>query len=435
MRLIEFFLTQLARLYLWRYRPKIVAITGNVGKTSAKEAIATVLKNQKHVRASGGNLNTELGVAATIIGDWSKEYYDEGGGTLFWVKVLMTGILRLLAPQKYPEVLVLEYAADRPGDIRKLARKFKPDVAVVTAVGQIPVHVEYFSGPEAVAKEKSELVRALDQKGTAVLNFDDLAVLDMKDLAKGWTVTYGFGGGADFRASNYEIRAGDGGEPSGIGFKINHSVGFTPIKIGGILGKSQGYAAAVAAAVAAVFGINLVSVSEALAQYHGPKGRLKIIPGIKNSVIIDDTYNAAPLSTHIALETLKDIGNPSRGSGQNRKIAILGDMLELGQYSVQAHQNIGDMAGKIANILVCVGEKAKFIADSAANEMPKENIYWFHNSDEAKAKVQELVQEKDVILVKGSQGMRMEKIVEEVMAEPESAGELLVRQSKKWKVK
>jgi len=136
--------------------------------------------------------------------------------------VLMTGILRLLAPQKYPEVLVLEYAADRPGDIRKLARKFKPDVAVVTAVGQIPVHVEYFSGPEAVAKEKSELVRALDQKGTAVLNFDDLAVLEMKEKTKAKVFTYGFGEGAMVRISNLEPWV-ENGVPVGVGFKINYN--------------------------------------------------------------------------------------------------------------------------------------------------------------------------------------------------------------------
>ena len=111
---------------------------------------------------------------------------------------------------------------------------------------------------------------------------------------------------------------------------------------------------------------------------------------------------------------------------------MLGDMLELGKYSVQAHQTVGDLIDGFVDVLVCVGARAKFIADSAANQMPKENIYTFETSELAKKKVQDLVEEGDLILVKGSQGIRMEKIVEEIMAEPEKKKELLVRQSKKW---
>ena len=171
--------------------------------------------------------------------------------------------------------------------------------------------------------------------------------------------------------------------------------------------------------------MNLVDISEALSEYHGPRGRLKIIKGIKNSLIIDDTYNASPLSTHLALETLKDL------SGM-RKIAVLGDMLELGKYSIKAHQDVGNLAGSFVDLLICFGSRSKFIADSAFNQMPKENIHSFDTSDEAKLKVKELTREGDLILVKGSQGMRMEKIVEEIMAEPENKKELLVRQGKKW---
>jgi len=149
------------------------------------------------------------------------------------------------------------------------------------------------------------------------------------------------------------------------------------------------------------------------------------LPGIKTSIILDDTYNASPSAMHVALETLRDL--PAK-----RKVAVLGDMLELGKYSVQAHQTAGDMAGAIADILVCVGEKAKFIADAARNEMESDHIITFHDSDEAKLKVQELLQPGDLVLVKGSQGKRMEKIVEEIMAEPQRKRELLVRQSEGW---
>ena len=443
----------IAKMYLRRYKPQIVAITGNVGKTSTKEAIATVLSGFKKVRSSKGNLNNEFGVPLTILGDWADDYYEAGNALFFWIRVLVVSFLGLFFQRNYPEILVLEYGADKPGDIKRLADNFKPHIGVVTAVGEVPVHVEYFSGPEGVAKEKGYLVEALLVSGFAVLNFDDLAVLEMKEKTKAKVFTYGFGDGANIKISNFEFlttarsravasMAISNGRPEGVGFKMHYNDSFVPFKLSGSLGKSQSYAAAAAAAVGAILGINLVDISEALSEYHGPKGRLKILKGIKNSTIIDDTYNASPLSTHLALETLRDL--PA-----TRKVAILGDMLELGKYSIQAHQEIGNMAGSIVDLLICVGARAKFIADSATqgvnewssrrmtafNQMSRENIYRLDTSDEAKLKVKELIKEGDLILVKGSQGMRMEKVVEEIMAEPDKKRELLVRQGKKWLLK
>lgn len=414
----------IARMYLRRLGPMIIAITGNVGKTSTKEAIAAVLSSTKRVRSGKGNLNNEFGVPLTIIGDWADDYYEAGNTFWFWVRVLTVSFFRLFFQRNYPEILVLEYGADKPGDIKRLAAKFKPHIGVVTAVGEVPVHVEYFSGPEGVAKEKGQLVEALSVSDFAVLNFDDLAVLEMKERTKARVFTYGFGEGANFRVSNLETWS-EGKIPVGVGFKINHSDSFVPFKLIGSLGKSQGYAAAAAATVGAILGMNLVDISESLSEYHGPKGRLKILKGIKNSIVIDDTYNASPSSTHLALETLRDL--PSM-----RKVAVLGDMLELGKYTIKAHQDIGNLAGSFVDLLVCVGSRAKFISDSAFNQMSAESIQTFETSDEAKLKVKELIKEGDVVLVKGSQGIRMEKIVEEIMAEPEKKKELLVRQSKKW---
>lgn len=436
-KLLQIILGFLAQIYLKRYKPFIIAVTGNVGKTSTKEAIAAVVKKIKRTRVSGGNLNNELGVPLTILGDWSEKYYREGSSFLFWLEVLIKGKLGIFYSPNYPEVLLLEYGADRPGDIKKLARRFKPHIAVVTAVGQIPVHIEYFAGPEEVAKEKSKLVEGLMPTDYAVLNFDDLAVLNMRQKTKAKVLTFGFGEGADVKISNFELRSDENGLPLGVGFKLNYQGSFVPVKIDGYLGKSVGYAVAAAAATGLIFGLNLVSISEALSSYSGPKGRLKILKGIKNSTIIDDTYNASPSSTHLALDTLKslEVNPPKFSEGKfrrARKIAVLGDMLELGKYSIQAHQEIGNLAGNFVDLLVCVGAKAKFIADSAGSQMPKDKIFNFDVSTDARQKVQELIEEGDLVLIKGSQGMRMEKIVEEIMAEPERKSELLVRQSKSW---
>ena len=429
----------IAKMYLRRYKPHIIAITGNVGKTSTKEAIAAVLSRFKSVRSGKGNLNNEFGVPLTIVGDWADNYYEAGNSLWFWARVLVVSFLGLLFQRNYPEILVLEYGADKPGDIKRLASKFKPHIGVVTAVGEVPVHVEYFSGPEGVAKEKGRLVEALSASDFAVLNFDDLAVLEMKERTKAKVFTYGFGDGlpgqgAMVRVSNFEPWI-ENGIPEGVSFKMNYNDSFVPFKLSGSLGKSQGYAAAAAAAVGSVLGMNLVDISEALSKYHGPNGRLKILKGIKNSIIIDDIYNASPASTHLALETLQDLPAGEAGLASKRKVAVLGDMLELGKYTIQAHQNIGNIAGSFVDLLICVGSRAKFIADSAVNQMSTEKIYKFETSDEAKLKVKELIKEGDLILVKGSQGIRMEKIVEEIMAEPEKKKELLVRQSKKWLIK
>lgn len=428
-QLLQFILEILARLYLWRYKPVIVAVTGNVGKTSTKEAIGTVLAKIKRIRMSAGNLNNEFGVPLTILGDWSERYYNKGGGIGFWSAVLIKGLAGLFVWPSYPEVLILEYGADRPKDIKKLASKFKPHIGVITAVGEIPVHVEYFSGPEAVAKEKAKLIESLLPSDFAILNHDDLAVLSMKEKTKARVWSFGFTEESEVRISNFDFKMGEDARPLGLVFKLNYGESFVPVQLEGALGKSQALAAAAAAAVGLIFDMNLVTISDALLSYKAPKGRLKLLNGIKHSLIIDDTYNASPSAMHLALDTLKTLSF-------GKKVAILGDMLELGKYSVDAHREAGNLAGSFVDLLVCVGAKAKFIADSAANQIPKENIFLFDTSDEAKKKVAELIKEGDLILVKGSQGMRMEKITEEIMADPpageERKKELLVRQSGKW---
>lgn len=422
---LELILQILAKLYLWRYRPKVVAVTGNAGKTSTKEAIAAVLKSGWRVRASGGNLNNELGVPLVILGNWAGRYYETGGGIGFWLAVLIQGLAGLIFYPAYPQILVLEYGADRPGDIEKLTGRFKPHIGVVTVIGEMPVHVEYFSAPEMLAREKAKLISVLQSGDSAILNFDDELVLEMRKKARSKVLTFGFNEKADIQVSNFDFRVGFNQEPLGVSFKLHHQESFVPVKIDGSLGKSQAWAAAAAAAVGLVLGMNLVAISEALSFYHGPAGRLKTLKGVKNSFIVDDTYNASPAAMILALETVKNL--PAK-----RKILVLGDMLELGKYSIIAHQRTGNLAGTFTDWLITVGAQAKFIAEAAGNQMSKNRILTFDTSDEAKLAVQELLNEGDLILVKGSQGMRMEKIVEEIMAEPERKKELLVRQSKKW---
>lgn len=392
----------LAVLTLKKYQPGIIGITGSVGKTSTKEAVTTVLRNVRRVRASSGNFNNEIGMPLAILGDWNKT-----GGFFFWLKVFFEAIWNLIFPIKYPELLVLEYGADRPGDIKYLTDIAKPQIGIVTAIGDIPVHVEFYSGPDAVTKEKSKMVEILSAFGFAILNYDDEAVLDMKDRTRAHTVTYGFGESAQLHITNFENRV-ENGKPAGISFKLEYAGSFVPVRLDSCFGKAQAYAAAAAACAGLTFGMNLVRIAEALQFYQAPPHRMKLISGVKGTFIMDDSYNASPLSMHEAIDAVRQLK-------AQRKIGVLGDMLEIGKYAVEAHETIGQISAKVFDILITIGPRAKFIAEAANKRgMAKKNISSFDTADEAKLEVQKLIKKKDLILVKASRAIGLDRVVEEI---------------------
>ncbi len=420
MELLKNILRVLAILTIKKYKPFIIGVTGTAGKTSTKNAIYAVLKSKYKVRMAGGNLNNEIGFPLAILGN-----YDHSGGAKFWLRVLVSSVKNLILGISYPKILILEYGADRPGDIGYLLTIAKPDIAVVTAIGSVPVHIEFYKDKEELVKEKAKLVRALPKNGVAILNYDDPDVLEMQDGINCKVYTFGLESGAEIKISSFENKI-EFGKPIGISFKLEAEGSFVPIKIKDIFGRGQAYAMAAAAALGIEKGINLVDISDELSSYKGIPGRCRLINGIKDSYILDDTYNASPISMAESLKVLDDLKAP-------RRIAVLGDMLELGKYSSYVHEEIGKIIPGVANILVTVGPRSKFLAESAKhNGFPEANIYEFNNSDEAKGKVKDLIQSQDLILVKGSQSMRMEKIVAEIMANPIEAHEVLVRQYGNW---
>lgn len=418
-------LEYLARGYIKRYKPKIIAVTGNVGKTSTKAAIEAALVGQYHVRASAGNLNNELGVPMTILGDYADRYYGQGSSWLLWLEIITRGVVGLIVKHPYPDILILEYGADRPGDIERLATTYPPSIAVITAIGHMPVHVEFFASAQDLAREKFSIVKSMSRQGKVIVNYDDPVVIEMSRDVPVPVISYGFNPESTMQVTQYAIRLDDQELPYGISFKLQHDGKVVPVKLEGILGEAHAGAAAAAAAVGVSLGMNLVTISDALHRYDPPAGRMRIISGIKNTTIIDDTYNASPAAMGLALHTIAHI--PA-----HRKIAILGDMLELGALTEQAHREVGGLAGQKVSILIGVGHKSKFTLEAAAEYLKPEQIAWYDNSEEAKIHIQNVLQPGDLILVKGSQGIRMEKIVKEIMANPEYASHLLCRQSKKW---
>jgi UDP-N-acetylmuramoyl-tripeptide--D-alanyl-D-alanine ligase len=360
-----------------KYKPGIIGITGNVGKTSTKEMIFSVLKSERRVRCPSKSFNNEIGLPLAILGEWENT-----GRFFFWLSVLWRSIYQLLIKNKsYPDLLVLEYGIDKPGDMSYLLEIAKPSVGVFTAMSDIPVHVEFFSGPEAVFREKSKLITHLPATGFAVLNADNDLILSLCSQMRAHTVTFGFSEKADVRITNFENKLDI--KTGGISFKLNYGGSLVPVRLEGVFGKGMAYSAAASAAVGLIFGINLIKIAESLANYQPPSGRMRFIKGIRESIIIDDTYNASPLAMKEALDVLSNLK-------AKRKIAVLGDMLELGKYTFEGHEMIGRLAAKIVDVLFTIGIRGKLIAESARRAgLRTDQIFHFESINELSRVLQE----------------------------------------------
>lgn len=410
-----------ARLILWKYQPKIIAITGNVGKTGTKEAVRAVLATKYRVRANQKSFNSELGVPLTIIG-CDNPWWDP----LAWLKVFLEGLVLILFRSQYPECLVLEVGVDRPGDMREMTSWLKPHAVIITRLPDLPVHVEFFESPEQVAAEKWLLAESVPDNGLVVYNRDDEKIQELATRLKCRTISYGFAISSQVRGSDPRI-ACEAEQPVGLGLRVDYLGHSVPFRLAGVLGFHQLYSLLAAIALGVTEEINLVDMSQVLATIALPPGRMRLISGIKETLIIDDTYNSSPAALEAALETLSEL----RIAG--RKIAVLGDMLELGPHTIAAHRMAGARAARVAHLLVTVGLRMQFATEEASRKkMGKRVLHHFNDSREAGRWLQNEIQPGDVILVKGSQSLRMERVVEEIIAEPERRKELLVRQDPEW---
>lgn len=416
-----------AKAVLRKYKPKVVAITGSVGKTSTKDAVYAVLSKKYHVRKSEKSFNSEVGVPLTILG-----LGNAWGNPLHWLQNIIDGLSLIVTRRPYPEWLVLEVGADRPGDIKSLASWIKVDVAIITRLPEVPVHVEFFSSVEAVIEEKASLMDAVRPGGFILLYADDERTRKLEQrlpAPDARIVLFGFDDEVDVWVHKFEVVREEGVRqwPIGIRATITVEDESAPVQIIGSLGQHAFLPAVAAAAAGHVLGVSLQEIVAGLESYEPPPGRVRLLPGIKDTLVIDDTYNSSPAATEAALGALA-LCKPKRA------IAALADMMELGRVSVEEHRKAGAKAAKVCDILITVGVRARDIAMGALdNGMKDENILQFEDASKAALEIQNLLQEGDAILVKGSQSMRMEKVVEEIMLEPERAGELLVRQDREWK--
>ncbi len=424
-------LANTARKQLAQHQPHIIAVTGSVGKTSTRTAIAHALSVQFRVRTPYKNYNNEIGVPLAILGQKSP-----GKNAWEWLKLLWHASQK----QDMPEYLVLEYGADKPGDIGYLASIAKPEVAVITAIS--PVHVSNYPNFEALVNEKASLGNHVGPKGLVVLNADDSRVASLRSRYQGQVMTYGLHTPADVYATDiafYTRRDGDGRfmpneQFARLGAKIHVGQETTDIELVNCVSETVLSAILAGCAVATFYGIPLQEALEELVKTNQPlPGRLHPIAGIRGSLIIDDSYNAAPASMIAALDVLTAF---DPGEQQDRHIAVLADMAELGGISQEEHQKIGRRVAEVADLFVAVGSQMRMAAEAAiAAGMERNAVHCFATSVEAGRYLDTTIQAGDVVLVKGSQSMRMEKTVKDIMAEPLRAEELLVRQEREWKNK
>lgn len=363
----------LASAYRDLFKIRVVAVTGSVGKTSTKEMIASILSARYKVHKTKGNFNNEIGLPLSVL-ELDRDH----------------------------DVAVFEMGMRGFGEISYLSRIVKPDIAVITNIGI--THIERLGTRQNILKAKLEILDGMKGSGTVILNGDDELLSGLKGLLPQRTVFYGINEDNDITAFNLCIK----GE-AGVSFEVQSPQGdieyFIPAP-----GIHNVHNALAGIAVARTLGMNESEIREGMAAFTGEKLRLSIEEkdGIK---FINDSYNAAPSSMKAALDVLNDIGKG------RRKWAVLGDMLELGAYSEDAHREIGRLVSTLGiDYLVAVGKDARwYIKGIEENQDNKTTAILFDSIDDAKQYIQTLMQKDDVILFKGSRMMKLDVLVQKLM--------------------
>jgi hypothetical protein len=297
-----------------------------------------------------------------------------------------------------------------------LLQQSKSPIFIATHMGEILPDKDFFAAELKQTVLIQKVVQALPEQSFLILNFDDETIREVKNQSNASCLTYGFQLGADFQITDINI------DLEGTNFKINHKENVIPFWLGKLFGKEVLYSVLAGICVGAIKKINLIEISKTLKSYESLPGRMKLIKGIKNSLILDDSENATPFSMIQALEILgmfetNEFMNIVKGPVAGRKIAVLGDVLGIGKYTLGAHQTIGEKVAEKSDLLFAIGARARFIAQGAKEKgMKPENIFEFNRVEEAKIALQKEIRENDLILIDGSTEMKMEEVVREVRA-------------------
>ncbi len=367
-------LQQIARFWRNKLDLRVIGITGSVGKSTTKELVAEILSVRYATLKNPGNLNNEIGLPITIL-QLSEGY----------------------------QCAVLEMGFYVPGEITFLCEIAKPQVGIITNIGT--VHAERAGSQEAIAKGKSELIQHLPPapRGIAILNYDDPWVRPMAEKTAARVFYYGLDPKADIWADEIESMGLEG-----IKLRIHHGPETMVLKVP-LIGEHSVHTVLRAAAAGLCEGLDWGEIILGLRQSHSQL-RLVAVHTRNGALVLDDTYNASPESTLAVLNLLRSI--------DGRKIAVLGDMLELGPYEKEGHEMVGRRVAEVAEMLIAVGERSKMIVDAAHQSgMKTRNIHWFPDVQPVIDLLGSILHEGDVALVKGSHGLRLDRITSALESE------------------
>ena len=373
-------LQELARAVRRAWGQRIAAVTGSVGKTTTKEVLAALLGAKFRVLKSEGNLNNEYGLPLTL--------------------------LRLKPEDK---AAVVELGMSHRGELRRLAEIAEPEVGVVTRVA--PVHLEFFASIDEIALAKRELIESLaGPEPVAVLNAEDPRVARFAEIARGRVLTFGCGAGAQFRAQRIQDRGADGSEFDFIG------PGERARLVLALPGRHSIENVLAALAAASVWGVGAAEAADVLRDIKVGEMRGRLLNFAAGFALINDSYNSNPLALAAMVDLLAHT-RPKTGNYRRRILAV-GEMLELGPQSSNLHREAGCYAAsrRIDCIVAVQGNAEEIVNGAIAAGMPVSQAHFFADSSAAAAFVVELVEPGDLLLVKGSRGVRMERIAEALRA-------------------
>lgn len=417
-KIIITILTYEARMVLRVKKPTIIAITGSVGKTSTKDALFTVLKPHVTVAKTQKSYNSDFGIPLSIL-----ELSNAWGNFTQWFKNIILGFVKIFS-RTYPQYLVLEVGADHKGDISRPAQWLRPKYSVFTCFPDVPVHVEFFESPQEVIKEKETLALYTQKNGVLILNHDDPKVLSMKTRFPQKSVSYGISPDATLCLSSFVVKR-DQHIFLGTGTIVyNHeSYDFT---LPHIITRTQILSALPGVLVLLEEGFSFTNAVKGILDLKPTHGRLSVLQGKKDTVLIDDTYNASPVAMMHALDVLVHIPETAR------KIVVLGDMMELGLHTEEEHRKIGTYITNLPiELVVCIGPRAKFIYEEIQKNSAQ-LVRWFETSEKAGLFLSENLKHNDCILFKGSQSVRVEKALAYCLHDDINPQDVLVRQEKEW---
>lgn len=377
----------------------IVAVTGSVGKSTTTTFIAELLKTHMRVQVTEENMNLGWAVPATLLG---VKYTRKVLPFVARVPVL---VWRALVRPQPVDAFVLEIATNYPGDIPGSLRAFRPTIAVYTTLGN--AHVGNFRDADTLLEEKSALIDALPDDGIAILRYDDERVRGLAARHRGRTLFYGFDGRCDVRMSE-PVLADDGQHVT-----LTDAHGCVALTFPHIRQRHHLYAVMASWATGQVMGIPRERMAESVQGFSPLAGRGLALAGLRHTVVFDDSHNASPAAALAALDAFPSL------AGTRRKVAVLGDMKELGAEAEQAHVTVGQRAGQVADLVAAVGEWAPAVARGVAATTCRQCLT-YSDVDACIGEIEAWLADGDALLVKGSHSVNLQRLVKRLRVPPRS---------------